>query len=103
MKIKKYESIVLDVLQFNELARKSDYVLFGAVLRRLGVDLKNTSLYEFLSTADEKKMPSFETITRCRRHIQCIRTDLQDDATAVARENMIDEYVAYNRSGIGES
>ena len=103
MKIKKYESIVLDVLQFNERASQDDFVLYGAVLRRLGVDLKNTSLFEFLSTADSKGMPSFETITRCRRHIQCMRTDLQDDATAVARQNKIDDYVAYNRSGIGEN
>ena len=87
MKIKKYESIVLDILQFNELARSSDFVLYGAVLRRLGVDLKNTTLFEFLSTAERNKMPSFETITRCRRHIQSLRTDLQDDKTAVARQN----------------
>lgn len=103
MKIKKYESIVLDVLQFNKLARKSDFVLYGAVLKRLGVDLKSTTLFEFLSTADEKKMPSFETITRCRRHLQSLRTDLQDNQTAVARENLIDDYQVYNRSGIGEN
>lgn len=103
MKIKKYESIVLETLEINKRARQDDFVLYGAVLRKLGIDLQTTTLYEFLATADSKGMPSFETITRCRRHIQCLRTDLQDDSTAVARQNKIDEYVAYNRSGIGEN
>lgn len=102
MKIKKYESIVLETLQNNILSRASDFILYGSVLKKLGVDLKSTTLYEFFSTADVNKMPSFETITRCRRHIQALRTDLQDNATAVARENKMDDYVAYNRSGIGE-
>lgn len=102
MKIKKYESLVLETLQNNKLSRSSDFVLYGSVLKKLGVNLSTTSLYEFLSTADEKKMPSFETITRCRRHIQALRTDLQDNQTAVARENLIDDYQVYNRSGIGE-
>ena len=102
MKIKKYESLVLETLEFNNRARWDDFVLYGAVLRKLGVDLKNTTLFEFLSTADSNNMPSFETITRCRRHIQALRTDLQDDATAVARQNKMDDYVAYNRTGIGD-
>ena len=103
MKIKKYESIVLDILEHNKYARKSDFILYGAVLKKLGVDLTTTTLYEYLATADSKGMPSFETITRCRRHIQQLRTDLQDNAVAVARENMIDDYVIYNRTGIGEN
>ena len=103
MKIKKYESIVLDILEHNKYARKSDFILYGSVLKKLGVDLTTTTLYEYLATADRKEMPSFETITRCRRHIQALRTDLQDNQTAVARQDAEIDYKLYNLSGIGEN
>lgn len=38
-------------------------------------------------------------MTRCRRHIQELRTDLQDSVTAVAREIKQDDYKIYNLSG----
>lgn len=98
-KIKKTEDIVLDVLEKNERARKDDFVLYGAVLKRLGVDLKQ-SLYEFLANAKENKMPSFETVTRCRRHIQELRTDLTDSKTAIAREENIERFKEYNLSDV---
>ena len=102
MKIKKYESLVLETLENNKLSRSSDFVLYGSVLKKLGVNL-TTTLYEFLSTADSKGMPSFETITRCRRHIQAIRTDLQDSQKAVKRQDAEIDYKIYNLSGIGEN
>ena len=101
MKIKNYESLVLDTLEKNKLARKNDFILYGSVLRRMGVDL-NMTLADYLITADSKGMPSFETITRCRRHIQQLRTDLQDSEKAVKREDAQYDYKIYNLSGIGE-
>lgn len=103
MKIKKYETLVLETLENNYRSRRDDFVLYGSVLKKMGIDLKNTTLYEFLSTADSKGMPSFETITRSRRHIQSLRTDLQDDATVVAREKKVEDFIMYNKSGIGEN
>lgn len=85
MKIKTYEDVVLRALEENKRARGDDFILYGSVLKRLGVDLQS-SLFEFLASAKSNKMPSFETITRCRRHIQELRTDLQDVKVAVARE-----------------
>ena len=102
MKIKKYESLVLETLENNKLSRSSDFVLYGSVLKKLGVSL-TTTLYEFLSTADSKGMPSFETITRIRRHLQALRTDLQDSQTAVKRQDAEIDYKIYNLSGIGEN
>ena len=101
MKIKTYEDVVLKVLEENERARSDDFILFGSVLKRLGVDLQ-TTLYEFLASAKDNKMPSFETITRCRRHIQELRTDLQDRKTAVVREERQQDFKEYNLSGVGE-
>lgn len=98
-KLKKIEDIVLDVLESNLKARKDDFVLYGAVLKRLGVDLKQ-ELFKFLATAKENKMPSFETVTRCRRHIQELRLDLTDNKTAIAREENIERFKEYNLSDI---
>jgi hypothetical protein len=99
-KIKKIEDIVLDVLENNIVARKDDFVLYGAVLKRLNIDLKQP-LYKFLAKAKENKMPSFETVTRCRRHLQELRLDLTDTKTAIAREENIEKFKEYNLSDIG--
>lgn len=100
-RIKKTEDIVLDVLENNIKARKDDFILYGAVLKRLGVDLKQ-SMCEFLANARMNKMPSFETVTRCRRHCQELRQDLVDIKTAVKREENIERFKNYNLSDLGE-
>lgn len=102
MKIKKTEEVVLNALKENKRARKDDFILYGAVLKRLGINL-NVSLYTFLSTAkDFFKAPTFETVTRCRRHIQELMPELKDDKTAVFRDEFQDDYKIYNLSGLGE-
>ena len=100
--IKKTEDVVLDVLTVNKRARQDDFILYGAVLKRLGIDLKNTSLYDFLATAKIKKIPSFETVTRCRRHIAELRPDLVDVATAIKREAREEDFKYYNITSIGD-
>ena len=100
--IKNTEDYVLDALERNLKARQDDFILYGAVLKRLGIDLRNTSVYDLLANAKQWKLPSFETVTRCRRHIQELRQDLSDDKTAVAREQKIEDYKEYNISGIGD-
>lgn len=100
-RLKKIESVVLDALQTNKRARSDDFILYGAVLKRLGVDL-TISLSQFLSFAKSEKMPSFESVSRCRRHLQELNTELQDNKTAVAREKEQDKFKTYNISGVGE-
>ena len=85
-RLKKIEDVVLKALEENKKAREDDFILYGAVLKRLGIDLKNTSLYDFLAKAKENKMPTFETCSRARRKIQEYRQDLIDVDTAVIRE-----------------
>lgn len=85
-KLKVTEEVVLKALEENKRARSDDFILYGAVLKRLGVDLKNTNLYDFLATAKQNKMPTFETCSRARRKIQEYRQDLIDVNIAVIRE-----------------
>lgn len=100
-KIKKNEKIVLDALQTNERTRKDDFILYGAVLKRMGVDLTMT-LAEFLATAKIKKMPPFESISRCRRHILELMPELCDEQTRDAREDETYDYMDYSLTGIGD-
>ena len=98
-KLKKVEDVVIDVLEKNIRARQEDFILYGAVLKRLCVDLKQ-SMCEFLANARINKMPSFETVTRCRRHCQELRQDLVDTKTAVKREENIERFKEYNLSDV---
>ena len=98
-KLKKVEDVVIDVLEKNIRARQDDFILYGAVLKRLGVDLKQ-SMCEFLANARINKMPSFEIVTRCRRHCQELRQDLVDIKTAIKREENIERFKEYNLSDV---
>lgn len=95
------EQVVLDALQKNQRARSNDFILYGAVLKRLGYDLKNTSLYDFLANAKENA-PTFETVTRCRRHISELMPELKDGKTAIKREDAEEEFKYYNLTDIGD-
>ena len=97
MEIKTFEKYVIKVLQVNKRARTDDFILYGAVLRRIGVSL-DTTLRSFLANAKLDKMPSFETITRCRRHLQQKHPELQDKETTEARAEKIKDFKNYNKS-----
>ena len=98
-RLKNLEPIVLEILENNKRARSDDFVLYGAVLKRIGVPL-DTHLFNFLAKAKEKNMPSFESVTRVRRHICELRQDLKGNA--VAREESEEDYKIYNLSGLGD-
>lgn len=99
MKLKTLEQIVIKILENNTTARQDDFFLYGKVLVALGVPLTR-NLFEFLLNAKKQKMPTFESVSRCRRHIQELRQDLKDSNTAIAREQEIDKYVEYNRTDL---
>lgn len=101
MRVKKLEPYVLKALEENNRARQDDFVLYRIVLEEMEI---NTYiwLWDFLTLAKALNVPSFESVSRCRRHIQELRPDLKDSETAIKREEKQDEYVAYNLTGIGE-
>lgn len=97
MKLKTLEPVVLNILEHNKIAREDDFILYGAVLKRFGIDLK-ISIAEFLATAKNNNMPTFESVSRCRRHITELRQDLK--ANTVKRQEQEEIYKAYNISGL---
>lgn len=99
--IKNIERVVLEILQYDKRARKDDYYLYNKVLKKI-VDTSQIVLSEFLENFSQFKAPSWKSVERCRRHIQELRTDLQDKKTAVEREEKQQDFKEYNLSGIGE-
>lgn len=100
-KLKNLEIVVMKVLEEETETRKNDFILYAGVLRKLGIG-NETNLFKFLENARKQNIPPFESVTRCRRHIQSIREDLKHSKTAIAREDKIEEYKAYNISWLGE-
>lgn len=100
MDLKKIEDVVLCVLERNERARSDDFILYGSVLKQLGVPLGLT-LRDFLSTAKECKYPSFESVSRARRHIYEYRKDLKNEKVSEYREYKTKEYKNYSRTSLG--
>lgn len=94
--LRETENIVYEVLSKNKRARKDDFILYGAVIKRQGVDL-NQSVLEFLAYAKERKMPSFETVSRCRRKLQAQNEDLVDLDTKEIRMEQEQEFLRYVR------
>lgn len=100
MKVKNTEQYVLDALKGNIRAREDDFILYGVVLKKLGYDLKNTNLYEFLANAKTSNTPSFETVTRCRRKLQEQMPSLRETEITKARQEKTTEFINYSKTRV---
>lgn len=96
-KLKSTETMVIEILKVNKKARCDDFILYGSVLKRLGVDL-NMSLKEFLANAKYNNMPALETIPRCRRKLCEINPELVDTETDRHRKEEERKYINYANS-----
>ena len=95
--IQKTEELVYQSLTTNKYARQDDFILYGAVLKKLGVDL-HESLGAFLSTAKQKGyIPSFETVSRCRRKLQAYNHALVDEDAQKERKEAQERFKEYSR------
>lgn len=94
MKIRTLEPIVQEVLEQNESARKDDFILLAEVIEKLGIDTR-ISFRSILLFHNEFQVPSFESITRCRRKLQELHPELKDEETAMFREEKVEEFIQY--------
>lgn len=69
-KIKKIEPLVKKVLERDEEARNDDFYLIGNVYYNINKNIKNMPFLYVIANHKELGMPSFESITRCRRKLQ---------------------------------
>lgn len=98
--LKKLESIVFEILELDKTSRKDDFKLYLEVLKSIGIN-ENMTIGTFFSVAKKYNIPAFESVTRCRRHLQQLNSKLKDFKTSIAREDEVEEYKTYNISGIG--
>lgn len=96
MNIKTTEVLVLDCLQKNVRTRKDDFILYGAVLKRMNLDL-NTSIAFFLQYHKELKLPPFATVIRCRRKLQNKYPELNDVDMVNIRKSEEEKFINYAR------
>lgn len=100
-KIKRFESVVLKVLEEQPHTRLDDMFLTARVYDEL---LKNRAIgiYIYTLTFDyvcyhraELGLPTFETVRRTRQKIQSKRPDLVDESTLTKRRKFVEEYKEY--------
>ena len=91
------EQLVLELLETKPNTRTDDFILYGFVLKANGVNLKTTTLGNFLATAKKLKLPSFSAVARARRKMQEQRPDLKDKETAEARREEEYKYIKYSK------
>lgn len=94
--IKGTEEVVLELLERNKVLRTDDFLLYCAVLKRIGIDT-NKPFREIMINHKILGLPSFETVSRCRRKIQETRQDLIDWGTAVIRADEKEKFINYSR------
>ena len=96
MKAKTIEEITKQTLMERPLSREDDFMLYGGVLKRLGVDLDMT-LRDFLQIAKGKDYPALESVPRARRKIFEDYPELQPLEMKLKREEKEREYIKYSR------
>ena len=65
-----YYTTVREILLENPATRDDDMLLYGSFLARYLIVHPDESFYEVCTTAKQRKIPSYESITRARRKVQ---------------------------------
>ena len=91
------EMLVEELLENKPRTRTDDFILYGAILKQCGLNLRETTMYDFLATAKQSKYPTFSAVARARRKVQERRPELKDKATAEARRDEQYEYIKYSK------
>ena len=68
--MRNYYSTVRQILIENPATRDDDMLLYGAFLAKFLIVAPTETFYEVCSTAKQRKIPSYESITRARRKVQ---------------------------------
>lgn len=97
-KLNTMEKIVLKILEDFPDTRKDDYILYYFVCRYNNTTVLTKTLGTALLNHNELKLPSWETVTRCRRKIQEKRPDLVAPDTARKRHKEEETYREYAKT-----
>ena len=95
------EDVVRDILIDDKRARKDDFYLISALIKRVKPHVLTMRVVDALNIVKEKNFPPFESITRARRKVQQRDSRLKDIATDIARFNETSTYMQYAIEGGG--
>lgn len=99
-KLSKLEPVVKKVLTEYEETRSDDFKLIYAVYRELDFFHTTKELFcEIMLNHKQYNLPSFESITRCRRKLQNDYPELANEKTKEKRLNETAEYIDYAIGG----
>lgn len=99
-RLNKLEPVVKKVLTEHEETRSDDFKLIFAVYRELDFFHTTKELFcEIMLNHKLYKLPSFESITRCRRKLQNDYPELANEKTKEKRLNETAEYIDYAIDG----
>lgn len=91
------EDLVEQVLERNVKARGDDFILYGAVLRNMGVDIKR-SLADIFAHHVELGLPAMESVSRARRKLTELRPELADaKVKEIRQQEQMSYYLKYRR------
>ena len=94
-KLYKLEDIVLKVLEEQPDTRQDDFFLVFRVWEKFDERVKTLNCGQVFYNHKKLNLPTFESITRCRRKIFETRKDLTDDKTTDARLEETITYIDY--------
>lgn len=77
--IGKHVDVVEQVLERYPKTRDDDFLLYAAVCREYGFDIKNTSIVDWAKNHKQEKWPAFTSINRARLLVEEKRPDLISD------------------------
>lgn len=89
------EPIVQDTLIKFEETRKDDFVLLAHIYNILCPEIMNMSFNSVLKNHKVFKLPSFESISRCRRKVQEKNPELRNANAVEIRVEQQKEYIEY--------
>ncbi len=91
----KIESVVKNILTDVPATRTDDYLLYREICNRVCPRAGALPLTTALENHKALGMPSWETVSRCRRKIQERSPELRDPATAKVRAEEEKQYKKY--------
>lgn len=94
----KNEEIVEYVLRIHEESRKDDFYLIYKVYELINANLRNKSFEEVMLNHKLYGLPSFHTITRCRRKLFEKYPNLKPVKITEKRKDLEEEYKEYSRN-----
>lgn len=94
MRVNQLEPLVLKALLSDDRCKKDDFILYLSVVEQMGVDT-NITIHSVLKNHNLFKLPSFESVSRCRRKLQERDVSLKSDEAVRIREKERREFEDY--------